>query len=130
VYLPEEQSDAEETRDAVSGEGTRCLLIRAMYVIQSSASARCSASSMARAAIPRLKRGSTIVNAGPIWTPLNVADKKATDAAKHGKETPMERPGQPEEVAPAYAFFASNSDSSYITGEILTLLGAKRRRRD
>lgn len=60
---------------------------------------------------------------GPIWTPLNVADKPAKKAAKHGADTPMERPGQPEEVAPAYVFFASNMDSSYITGEVLTLLG-------
>src|SRR5438874_7547579 len=51
---------------------------------------------------------------GPIWTPLNVADKKATEAAEHGAGTPMERPGQPEEVAPSYVFFASNADSSYI----------------
>jgi len=62
---------------------------------------------------------------GPIWTPLNVADKEAKEAAKHGKETPMKRPGQPEEVAPAYVFFASNADSSYITGEVLTLLGGE-----
>ena len=62
---------------------------------------------------------------GPIWTPLNVADKPATEVAKHGEETPMKRPGQPEEVAPSYVFFASNSDSSYITGEVLTLLGGE-----
>ncbi len=62
---------------------------------------------------------------GPIWTPLNVADKEPKKAAEHGKKTPMERPGQPEEVAPAYVFFASNADSSYITGEILTLLGGE-----
>lgn len=62
---------------------------------------------------------------GPIWTPLNVADKSAPEAAKHGEDTPMERPGQPEEVAPSYVFFASNADSSYITGEVLTLLGGK-----
>jgi NAD(P)-dependent dehydrogenase (short-subunit alcohol dehydrogenase family) len=62
---------------------------------------------------------------GPIWTPLNVADKPAEKVAKHGAETPMERPGQPEEVAPSYVFFASNADSSYITGEVLTLLGGE-----
>jgi NAD(P)-dependent dehydrogenase (short-subunit alcohol dehydrogenase family) len=62
---------------------------------------------------------------GPIWTPLNVADKPARKAAKHGQDVPMKRPGQPEEVAPAYVFFASNSDSSYITGEVLTLLGGE-----
>jgi NAD(P)-dependent dehydrogenase (short-subunit alcohol dehydrogenase family) len=62
---------------------------------------------------------------GPIWTPLNVVDKPPKKAARHGKETPMQRPGQPEEVAPTYVFFASNSDSSYITGEVLTLLGGE-----
>jgi NAD(P)-dependent dehydrogenase (short-subunit alcohol dehydrogenase family) len=62
---------------------------------------------------------------GPVWTPLNIADKEAEKAAEHGKETPMERPAQPEEVAPAYVFFASEADSSYITGEVLTLLGGE-----
>ena len=37
----------------------------------------------------------------------------------------MERPAQPEEVAPAYVIFASEADSSFITGEILTLLGGE-----
>jgi NAD(P)-dependent dehydrogenase (short-subunit alcohol dehydrogenase family) len=64
---------------------------------------------------------------GPIWTPLNVADKEADKVAEHGQGTPMQRPGQPEEVAPAFVFFASNADSSYITGEILTLLGGETR---
>ena len=62
---------------------------------------------------------------GPVWTPLNIADKPAEEAAEHGKKTPMERPAQPEEVAPAYVFFASEADSSYITGEVLTLLGGE-----
>lgn len=62
---------------------------------------------------------------GPIWTPLNVADKPAKQVATHGKDTPMNRPGQPEEVAPSYVFFASSADSSYITGEVLTLLGGE-----
>ena len=63
------------------------------------------------------------VSPGPIWTPLNVADKEPEEVAKHGADTPFKRPGQPEEVAPAFVFFASNIDSSYITGEVLTLLG-------
>jgi NAD(P)-dependent dehydrogenase (short-subunit alcohol dehydrogenase family) len=62
---------------------------------------------------------------GPVWTPLNVADKPAEKAAEHGKKTPLERPAQPEEVAPAFVFFASEADSSYITGEVLTLLGGE-----
>ncbi|MGJ0486261.1 MAG: SDR family oxidoreductase [Methylomicrobium sp.] len=64
---------------------------------------------------------------GPVWTPLNVADKPAEQVAKHGANTPMKRPAQPEEVAPAFVFFASNNDSSYISGEILTLLGGETR---
>ena len=62
---------------------------------------------------------------GPVWTPLNVADKEAEKAAKHGAETPMKRPAQPEEIAPSFVFFASDADSSYITGEVLTLLGGE-----
>jgi len=62
---------------------------------------------------------------GPVWTPLNIADKPAEKAAEHGKQTPMERPAQPEEVAPAFVFFASEAESSYITGEVLTLLGGE-----
>jgi NAD(P)-dependent dehydrogenase (short-subunit alcohol dehydrogenase family) len=62
---------------------------------------------------------------GPIWTPLNIVDKEAKEAGEQGKDTPMQRPGQPEEVAPAFVFFASDADSSYITGEVLTLLGGE-----
>ncbi len=125
---------------------------------------------MAKAALPHLKEGSSIINTGsitglqgnkqlldyastkgaihaftkslaqmlverkirvncvapgPVWTPLNVADKPAEKVAEHGKKTPMERAAQPEEVAPAYVFFASEADSSYITGEVLTLLGGE-----
>jgi NAD(P)-dependent dehydrogenase (short-subunit alcohol dehydrogenase family) len=65
------------------------------------------------------------VSPGPVWTPLNVADKSAEKAAEHGADTPMKRPAQPEEVAPAFVFFASDGDSSYITGEVLTLLGGE-----
>ncbi len=63
------------------------------------------------------------VSPGPVWTPLNIADKDPKDVAEHGADTPMKRPAQPEEIAPAFVFFASNADSSYITGEVLTLLG-------
>jgi NAD(P)-dependent dehydrogenase (short-subunit alcohol dehydrogenase family) len=212
-YLPAEQSDAEETRDAVVAEGGRCLLLpgdvresrfcedavrrtvnelgRLDILVNNAAFQQHQESLadisdeqlertfrtnifgyffMARAALPYLRPGSAIVNTGsitglqgskdlldysatkgainaftkslaqslvekqirvncvapgPIWTPLNVADKPAAKAAEHGKKTPMQRPGQPEEVAPAYVFFASESDSSYITGEVLTLLGGE-----
>jgi NAD(P)-dependent dehydrogenase (short-subunit alcohol dehydrogenase family) len=61
---------------------------------------------------------------GPVWTPLNSADKKPDDVA-FGADTPMKRPAQPEEIAPAFVYFALEIDSSYVTGEILTLLGGE-----
>lgn len=65
------------------------------------------------------------VSPGPVWTPLNVSDKEPEKVAEFGKSTPMKRPAQPEEIAPSYVFFASEADSSYITGEVLTLLGGE-----
>lgn len=60
---------------------------------------------------------------GPVWTPLNPSDKEAEDVSKFGAKTPMKRPAQPEEIAPAYVFLASAHCSSYITGEILPIIG-------
>jgi len=60
---------------------------------------------------------------GPVWTPLNPSDKQAEDVAEFGADTPMQRPAQPEEIAPAYVFLASKQCSSYITGEILPIIG-------
>lgn len=60
---------------------------------------------------------------GPVWTPLNPADKSAERVAQFGSDTPMKRPAQPEEIAPAYVFLASPACSSYITGEILPIIG-------
>ena len=60
---------------------------------------------------------------GPVWTPLNPADKSAERVAKFGSATPMKRPAQPEEIAPAFVFLASPACSSYITGEILPIVG-------
>ena len=64
---------------------------------------------------------------GPVWTPLNPADRgeSAEKVSKFGQQTPVQRPAQPEEIAPAYVFFASDADSSYITGEVLSELGGK-----
>ena len=60
---------------------------------------------------------------GPVWSPLNPSDKEAEDVATFGGNTPMKRPAQPEEIAPAYVFLASPHCSSYITGEILPIIG-------
>ena len=215
VYLPEEQPDAEETRQAVEKEGKRCLLIPGdvkdpnfcrqavdqaaqefghLDILVNNAAFQQHQESieklsieqfektfrtnifgyfyMAKAAIKHLPKGGTIVNTGsitglegtgqlldysatkgaihaftkslaqqlvekgirvncvapgPVWTPLNVADKEPEKVAEHGADTPMKRPAQPEEVAPAYVFFASNVDSSYISGEVMTILGGETR---
>ena len=60
---------------------------------------------------------------GPVWTPLNPSDKQEKFIEKFGSNTPMKRPAQPEEIAPAYVFLASPQCSSYITGEILPIIG-------
>jgi NAD(P)-dependent dehydrogenase (short-subunit alcohol dehydrogenase family) len=213
IYLPEEQSDAEETGRAVKAEGGRALLIpgdvrdsdfcreaveqtieefgkldvlvnNAAYQQHQETLEDVSENQwdrtfktniygyfyMAKAALPYLKKGSAIVNTGsitglegnkelldysatkgaihaftkslaqnlvekgirvncvapgPVWTPLNPSDKDAEDVRKFGADTPMKRPAQPEEIAPAFVFFASEADSSYITGEVLTLLGGE-----
>jgi NAD(P)-dependent dehydrogenase (short-subunit alcohol dehydrogenase family) len=60
---------------------------------------------------------------GPVWTPLNTAAKPAEEVAKFGAESTIGRPAQPEELAPTYVFLASNADSSYISGEVISVLG-------
>lgn len=76
-----------------------------------------------------IKRGIRVnaVAPGPVWTPLNPSDAglPAEDVATFGAKTPIGRPAQPEEVAPAYVFLASNADSSYITGIVLQIMGGE-----
>jgi NAD(P)-dependent dehydrogenase (short-subunit alcohol dehydrogenase family) len=55
---------------------------------------------------------------GPIWTPLIPATMPEDKVAQFGKDVPMGRPGQPEEVAPCYLFLASD-DASYLAGQVL-----------
>lgn len=59
---------------------------------------------------------------GPIWTPLIPASFDAEKVGEHGGDTPMERRGQPSEVAPAYVYFASK-DSTYVTGQAIHVNG-------
>lgn len=63
---------------------------------------------------------------GPVWTPLNPSDKEAPKVAQFGASVPMKRPAQPEEIAPAYVFLASPQMSSFITGEVLPIIGGYR----
>jgi NAD(P)-dependent dehydrogenase (short-subunit alcohol dehydrogenase family) len=124
---------------------------------------------MAKAVLPHLKRGSSIINTGsvtglagsaklldysttkgaihaftkalaanvldkgirvnaiapgPVWTPLNPADKSPEEIAMFGEKTDMRRPAQPEELSPAYVFLAAPCCSSYITGIVLPITGS------
>ena len=63
---------------------------------------------------------------GPVWTPLNPADRQAEDVAKFGQDSAMGRPAQPEELSPAYVFLASPACSSYISGAVLPVMGGPR----
>lgn len=123
---------------------------------------------MARAALPHLKRGASIINTGsvtglrgsgklldysatkgaihaftmslaaslidqgirvnavapgPVWTPLNPADKDAESIQEFGASTSYQRPAQPEELSPAYVFLASPVCSGYISGIVLPVTG-------
>jgi NAD(P)-dependent dehydrogenase (short-subunit alcohol dehydrogenase family) len=124
---------------------------------------------MARAAVPHLKQGASIINTGsvvglrgskqlldysatkgaihaftmslassliekgirvnavapgPVWTPLNPADRSAKEIVEFGKQTEFKRPAQPEELSPAYVFLAAPSCASYITGIVLPITGS------
>ncbi|GKA67018.1 glucose and ribitol dehydrogenase-like protein [Tanacetum coccineum] len=56
---------------------------------------------------------------GPIWTPLQASALNDADIARFGSTVPLNRAGQPYEVAPSYVFLASDKDSSYMTGQVL-----------
>lgn len=63
---------------------------------------------------------------GPVWTPLNPADKPAKEIPEFGKESDMGRPAQPQEISPAYVFLASPVTASYVNGVVLPVMGGPR----
>ncbi|KYF68092.1 NAD(P)-dependent oxidoreductase [Sorangium cellulosum] len=73
-----------------------------------------------------IKRGIrvNVVAPGPVWTPLIEQSFPAEKVATFGKDSPMQRPAQPVELAPAFVFLASN-EASYINGEVLGVTGGK-----
>ena len=81
---------------------------------------------MAQNLIPRGIRVNAVAP-GPVWTPLNPSDAGASPekVAKFGENNPMKRPAQPEELAPAYVFLASDADSSFITGTVMQVMGGE-----
>jgi NAD(P)-dependent dehydrogenase (short-subunit alcohol dehydrogenase family) len=62
---------------------------------------------------------------GPIWTPLIPATFAPDELKSFGQKTLLKRPGQPAEVAPAYLFLAAESDSSFVTGQVLHVNGGQ-----
>jgi NAD(P)-dependent dehydrogenase (short-subunit alcohol dehydrogenase family) len=60
---------------------------------------------------------------GPVWTPLNPADRPAGVVSSFGGSTDMKRPAQPEEISPAYVFLASPVCAGFITGVVLPVMG-------
>lgn len=75
-----------------------------------------------------LERGIRVnaVAPGPVWTPLNPADRPADEVATFGQDSDMGRPAQPEELSPAYVFLASPVTGSYVNGAILPVMGGPR----
>lgn len=80
--------------------------------------------SLAQALIERGIRVNAVAP-GPVWTPLNPADRSGGAVAEFGQKTPMHRAAQPEEIAPAYVFLAAPSCASFITGEVLPVIGGR-----
>ena len=64
---------------------------------------------------------------GPVWTPLNPSDSGLAPekVARFGESNPMGRPAQPEELAPAYVYLASDADASFVTGIVLQVMGGE-----
>jgi NAD(P)-dependent dehydrogenase (short-subunit alcohol dehydrogenase family) len=80
--------------------------------------------SMAQALTQRRIRVNCVAP-GPVWTPLIPATFPEEKVKDFGKQVPMQRPAQPDEIAPSYVFFASERLSSYYTGEVLAPTGGE-----
>jgi NAD(P)-dependent dehydrogenase (short-subunit alcohol dehydrogenase family) len=80
--------------------------------------------SMAQALIDRKIRVNCVAP-GPVWTPLIVSTMPEDKVESFGKQVPMQRAAQPDEIAPSYVFFASEQLSSYYTGEVLAPVGGE-----
>jgi NAD(P)-dependent dehydrogenase (short-subunit alcohol dehydrogenase family) len=65
-----------------------------------------------------------VVAPGPVWTPLVVASSDAESNSTFGQQSPIGRPAQPAELAPAFVFLAS-PESSYVTGEVIAVTGGE-----
>ena len=78
--------------------------------------------SLAKNLLPRGIRVNAVAP-GPVWTPLNPSDRSAKEVKRFGADSDMGRPGQPEEISPAYVFLASPVCSGFMTGSIIPVFG-------
>jgi NAD(P)-dependent dehydrogenase (short-subunit alcohol dehydrogenase family) len=78
---------------------------------------------LARELAPRAIRANAVAP-GPVWTPLIAQSYEVENLQHFGEQSPMKRPAQPAELAPAYVFLASD-DGSYVSGEILGVTGGR-----
>src|SRR3989344_178252 len=132
AYLAEHE-DAEQTRQLVEAEGGRGILIpgdvnglRGSKELIDYSATKGAIHAFTKALAHNLADQGIRVNAvapGPVWTPLNPADKAPGDIEKFGAKTHLGRPAQPEEISPAYVFLAAPCCSSYITGTVLPITG-------
>jgi NAD(P)-dependent dehydrogenase (short-subunit alcohol dehydrogenase family) len=80
--------------------------------------------SLAQALVERKIRVNCVAP-GPVWTPLIPATFPEDKVESFGRQVPMQRAAQPDEIAPSYVFFASEKLSSYYTGEVLAPIGGE-----
>jgi NAD(P)-dependent dehydrogenase (short-subunit alcohol dehydrogenase family) len=80
--------------------------------------------SLAQALLPKGIRVNCVAP-GPVWTPLIPATFEEERVGEFGRQAPMGRAAQPDEIAPSYVFFASDRLSSYYTGEVLAPTGGE-----
>jgi NAD(P)-dependent dehydrogenase (short-subunit alcohol dehydrogenase family) len=79
--------------------------------------------SLAQNLLPKAIRVNAVAP-GPVWTPLNPADRSGEKVQRFGQQTDYKRAAQPEELSPAYVFLASPVCASYITGVVLPVTGS------
>jgi NAD(P)-dependent dehydrogenase (short-subunit alcohol dehydrogenase family) len=117
-HLAAERGDADETRRAIESHGQKCLLLegdvlRCRFLRRNR---RAHGPAVGQTRHPRVERRASMPR---------MPARRPKKLPGFGCDVPMGRPAQPEELAPAYVFLASNADSSYVTGTVLQVMGGE-----